>query len=335
VDNLCHSLVGAAMSAAGLRRRTGLATATMVIGANLPDVDALVYLLADGTTALAFRRGWTHGVLAMAVLPVVLAAAMVGVGRVLSTRRSRRTRASAHVAVVPSQLLLLSAISVWSHPLFDLLNTYGVRLLMPFSSRWFYGDAVFIVDPWLWLVLGVGAVVSLRRARAVPVGAASRAVMTRAERPARVAVAIAGAYIGAMLLSSTVGRVMVERQARGAGGAPSRHVMVSPEPVTPFNRGVVRDLGGTYELGRLTWSIPPRYATTGRIPARLDTPAALTAARALPARQFLSWSRFPFADVDAAGPATVHFDDARYATPGTGSWAGVTIPVADGLPDSR
>ena len=28
---------------------------------------------------------------------------------------------------------------------------------MPFSDRWFYGDTLFIVDPWLWLILG-GAV---------------------------------------------------------------------------------------------------------------------------------------------------------------------------------
>ena len=29
---------------------------------------------------------------------------------------------------------------------------------MPFDDRWFYGDALFIVDPWLWLVLGLPVV---------------------------------------------------------------------------------------------------------------------------------------------------------------------------------
>ena len=24
---------------------------------------------------------------------------------------------------------------------------------MPFDHRWFYGDAMFIIDPWLWLAL--------------------------------------------------------------------------------------------------------------------------------------------------------------------------------------
>jgi inner membrane protein len=36
----------------------------------------------------------------------------------------------------------------------DWTNNYGVRPLLPWSGRWFYGDLVYIVDPWLWLVLG-------------------------------------------------------------------------------------------------------------------------------------------------------------------------------------
>ncbi len=39
MDNLCHSLVGMALGRAGLNRRTALATSTLVIANNLPDVD--------------------------------------------------------------------------------------------------------------------------------------------------------------------------------------------------------------------------------------------------------------------------------------------------------
>ena len=41
-----------------------------------------------------------------------------------------------------------------THPALDWLNNYGMRWLMPFDGRWFYGDALFIIDPWVWLVLG-------------------------------------------------------------------------------------------------------------------------------------------------------------------------------------
>jgi inner membrane protein len=36
----------------------------------------------------------------------------------------------------------------------DWTNNYGVRPLLPWSGQWFYGDLVYIVDPWLWLALG-------------------------------------------------------------------------------------------------------------------------------------------------------------------------------------
>ncbi len=40
------------------------------------------------------------------------------------------------------------------------MNTYGVRLLMPFDERWFYGDSLFIIDPWIWLVLAAGVLLA-------------------------------------------------------------------------------------------------------------------------------------------------------------------------------
>ena len=71
MDNLTHTLLGGALAAAGLGRRTPLATATLLVGANLPDVDAVTYFI-DPDLALGWRRGWTHGVLAWALLPPLL-----------------------------------------------------------------------------------------------------------------------------------------------------------------------------------------------------------------------------------------------------------------------
>ena len=60
----------------------------------------------------------------------------------------------------PKWLLILSFIAILTHPSLDWLNNYGVRLLMPVSDRWFYGDAVFIVDPWLWGILAAGVMLA-------------------------------------------------------------------------------------------------------------------------------------------------------------------------------
>ena len=55
---------------------------------------------------------------------------------------------------VPGRCSRLPALAVLTHPILDWLNNYGMRWLMPFDGRWFYGDALFIVDPWVWLALG-------------------------------------------------------------------------------------------------------------------------------------------------------------------------------------
>src|SRR6186997_1355389 len=126
MDNLCHSLIGMAMSRAGLNRRTALATSTLVIANNLPDIDVAVF--ATNTLAMSFRRGWTHGVLAQATLPIALTAAMVAYDRLVRQKDPQQPD-----RVRPGQLLLLSYIGVLAHVFMDFMNSYGVRLLMPFS----------------------------------------------------------------------------------------------------------------------------------------------------------------------------------------------------------
>jgi len=158
MDNLTHSLAGAALSAAGLRRATPLATATLVVAANAPDVDAFIYFIRDEYYALAFRRGYTHGPLAMALLPFVVAGGMLAWDRFVRRRRDPRAEPARALPI-----LLLALLGVLTHPALDWMNTYGIRLLAPFSMKWFYGDSLFIIDPWLWLLLGASTFVARSR----------------------------------------------------------------------------------------------------------------------------------------------------------------------------
>src|SRR5580765_4405631 len=106
MDNLCHTLVGAALAEAGLKNRTRLASATLMIASNLPDIDVLVF--ATNTPSVAFRRGWTHGILADALLPLML----TGVIMLASRQRG---------GVRPRQILALSYLGVLLHVAMDLL----------------------------------------------------------------------------------------------------------------------------------------------------------------------------------------------------------------------
>ncbi len=159
MDPLAHTLFSASAAEAGLRRKTALATATLIIGANIPDMDALAMFISNDY-ALLVRRGWTHGILAMLIWPFILAGMMLGIDRLIEKWRRKKGRERKGPAMHPGWLLILAFIGVWSHPLLDWLNTYGVRLLMPFSDQWFYGDTLFIIDPWFWLLAGAGVVLA-------------------------------------------------------------------------------------------------------------------------------------------------------------------------------
>lgn len=288
MDNLCHTLVGAAFGEAGLKRRTALGNATLMIASNLPDLDVLVF--ATGTPSVAFRRGWTHGILAQALLPLLLTGAVLLVSRL----RIRTNDEPIHAGWV----LALAYIGVISHVLLDLLNNYGVRLLAPFSWHWFYGDSVFIIDPWLWLVLGVGIVIARRR---------------NAVRPARYAMAIAAVYIAVMMATGRVARTIVIDAWRSTHGRDPVAAMVGPQPLTPFERDVVIDAGDHYESGTFSWWA--RRATFDRavVPKNADRPEVSRARDAPNVRAFLVWSRFPFWTIEpTSGGALVTVADMRF-----------------------
>jgi inner membrane protein len=287
VDNVCHTLVGLAVGQAGLKRKTALAMPTLAIAANLPDIDVLVF--ATDIPSVAFRRGVTHGVPAQILLPVALA----GVMWLLGGRRADSSGPPARFGA----LLALSAIGILTHVYMDLLNTYGVRLLSPFSERWFYGDAVFIVDVWLWLMLGAGAWLS-RRSR---------------PRYAAAALACATLYIAAMVLSAQAARAIVlDAWVARTGQAPAA-LMVGPVPLTPFRRTVIVDAGDRYVEGSFRW-LPARVVFERDGKPKNDRLPAVSAARMEPeVRGILVWSRFPVWQIrEVAGGTEVRLRDMRF-----------------------
>ena len=274
MDNFCHTLVGAAIGEAGLKRRTRYGNATLMIAANLPDLDVISFL--TDVNPISFRRGWTHGVLAQLVLPVAFAGVMYAIGRF------RPRRDAAGPPLDAGWLLLLSYVGVYSHVFLDFLNNYGVRLLSPFDWRWFYGDALFIADVWMWFVLGAGIWLARRQART---------------RPSLAALGFATAYIAIMLVSAQAARAVVSDTWREVRGVTPRALMVGPLPFTPLTRTVIVDAGDRYETGTFTWW--PTAVTFDRetIAKNSGHPMVKRARDAPPIKDFLVWARFPFWNV--------------------------------------
>jgi len=304
MDPIAHTLVGAALAQSGLKHRTALGTATLVVGANLPDVDVAAYAWGP-ETALWFRRGLTHGVLAVIVLPLALALAMLTWDRVVRRPRNPDVQPARFRA-----LFLLAAIAVATHPLLDLLNVYGIRLLAPFSNRWFYGDALFIVDPWVWVLLAAGCWL----ARGSP-------------RWARLALVAAAIYAVGLGASGAVARGIVAQAVRQEALVP-RRVMAAPMAVTPLSRWVVVEVEGEgYRVGTLRWLPTPDLRL---VPFPYDTRAVgeamRRATRVERVQRFLSWARFPYYHVrgDGAG-VRVFVADARYGVDPEESWASTSV----------
>jgi inner membrane protein len=369
MDPLAHTLVGASLAQSGLKRLSPLGTATLLIGANLPDVDAITYLI-DRDLSLGVRRGWSHGIVAMIVWPVLLASTMVlvsrlrrrGIGEDASVRRASAGEAragargsvpgvAAAAGVRFGPLLLLSALSVVSHPALDWLNSYGIRLLMPFDGTWFYGDTLFIVDPWLWLLAGAAAVVGMSRGvvRAtlwVVLGAATSALalltpgLPAAARVAWVAglagilagrwrirrdavvrglawtgLALAVAYIATMRW----GTLRAGQQATdwlAARGVAADRVAALPLAASPLRRDVVATAGNRYYFVDVNWW--SGTAAASHRPIDAGGPSALTdaALRAPHVWGLATWMRFPsFETVTLARGYRVYIRDVRFWRP--------------------
>lgn len=147
MDNLTHSLVGLAAAKAGLGRLSPYATVVCVAAANLPDAD-IVALAGGPSYYLANHRGITHSIVGTLALGFLFPILFVLVERLVARVRGREPRARLW------WLMLCSLLLIASHPLLDWTNSYGVRPFLPWDGRWIYGDILFVVDPWVWLVLG-------------------------------------------------------------------------------------------------------------------------------------------------------------------------------------
>ncbi|MEQ1757064.1 MAG: metal-dependent hydrolase [Vicinamibacterales bacterium] len=289
MDNICHTLVGAVCGEAGLKTRSRFASATLMIAANLPDIDVAVF--ATSLPSVAFRRGITHGILAQALLPPLLALVMWTLGR----RRPAPGDPPAHLW----WLVALSYLGVLSHVGLDYLNNYGVRLLMPLSGRWFYGDTLFIIDPWMWAVMGIGVWWSRRRG---------------SSRPARNALWLTAVYVVLMLVAAGAARQTVIDAWIARAGAPPRALMVGPRPVSPLVRDVIVDAGDHYVTGTFTWLPASVRFNEATVQKNDQDPAVAEALRDPEVQGFLVWSRFPAFTLDrSADGVLVQVGDMRFS----------------------
>jgi inner membrane protein len=313
MDPITHTMAGAAMSRAGGDRLTPLATATLILAANAPDIDIYTVWTETSFGSIAFRRGWTHGPYFLTLLPLLITGIIVAWDRFL--RRRRRPDAT---PVHAGWTFVLALIGTLSHPALDWLNTYGVRFLMPFSSTWFAGDSVFIIDPYWWLLLAAVLVLAKK-------GASLRTV--------RLAALAAAAYPLALVALSRAGDEQAISAAERAGIAGLTDVMYQPSPANPFAAQLIGVTEDAYHMGSLRWIGGERVRWGDTVIAKGDwtSPLVRRAMQDADARDYLVWARYAWARIDTTAtgePVAVVFGDARFPEGGiAGGLGGLRVPI--------
>jgi len=310
------------MGRAGLNRKTALATATLTLAAEAPDLDVLSRF-GGSAFGLNHHRGFTHSFLGV---PLV-AAAVVGFVYLIWRVRGRRTR---NPDLPPRWGLLFgfACLAGLSHILLDFTNNYGVRPLWPFSERWVSWDIVFILEPVLLVVMTLGLIVpalfSLINDE-IRSGNSGARGMPRGRLAATLALLGVFAYWG--LRDYEHRRAVAALEARNYRGADAVRVSAYPYWVNPFRwHGVVetRDFFATMDVDALAPEVDPQGEMQIRYKPE-ETAVTLAAKKSYLGRVYLSWAQYPITEteelardsVDNARPAyVVRFRDLRYDYPG-------------------
>jgi inner membrane protein len=202
------------------------------------------------------------------------------------------------------------------------MNTYGVRLLEPFSHQWFYGDTLFIADPWIWIMLILGLEFSWRAER----------LERDWTRPAAWAFTAMLLYVGLNCAisarSAALVRPMVERVA------PARMIVAGEVPLEFWKRQIAwrgDAVGGTGEYN-LLGGLDDAHLAPELVPLRLDDPRLRNAEVRDPhVRAFLFWSRMPLV-IQSGGHA--YLTDQRFYDESRRPGSSFMIPLDNPKPSS-
>jgi inner membrane protein len=334
LEPVTHFLYGAAMSRAGFTRKTALATLTMTLAAEAPDIDMLWYFKGSAI-GFVHHRGFTHTVFGIPVVAALVVALVFVLNHFYRRWRPLKPPSeSASPRLLPRWGILygLACLAGYSHLLLDFTNNYGIRPLWPFLNRWVAWDIVSIIEPLLLVFLIAGLVLpALFGLVNSEIGARTRGPRGRG-----------GAITALMLVAIVWGyRDYQHRRAENAmyavlynGKAPIR-VGAFPYALNPFHWHGVVDTGTTFE------SVPVRSSPSDVDPeangtvyykgqaadgdtdklraSKFTKEEIIRAAKAsYLGGAYIDWARFPITEVEErANPTTyvVSFRDLRYAYP--------------------
>jgi inner membrane protein len=297
------------MGRAGLNRKTALATLTLTLAAEAPDLDTIGRFWGPAV-GFEHHRGFTHSFLGVPMDAAVVVAFVYLVWRLLG-RKTKDPKLPPRWGV----LFFYACLAGLSHILLDFTNNYGVRPFWPFSEKWYSWDIVFIVEPVMLGLMILGLFVpSLFSLIDKELGARSRGPRGR--------VAATLALIGVVLLwglRDYEHRCAVQAlEARTYNGVDPLRTSAYPTMANPFHWYGVVETPAFFALAPVD-TLGPEVDPEERMDFRYkpeDTPITMAAKKSYAGRAFLDWAQYPIAETEVLGAPEegyiVHFQDLRY-----------------------
>jgi inner membrane protein len=304
-------LTGACLGRAGFNRKTALATLTLTLAAEAPDLDIIGGMARGSAFGFAHHRGFTHAFLGVPLVALVV----VGFVYLLWRMRGRKIK-DPKLPPRWGLLFLYACLAGLSHILLDFTNNYGVRPFWPFSEKWYSWDIVFIVEPIMLGFLTLGLVVpSLFGLIDKEIGARSRGPRGRFAA----ILGLSGVVLMWGLRDYEHRRAVGALEARTYNGADPLRASAYPKWVDPFHWDGVVETPGFFALASVD-SLAPEVDPGGSIEIRYkpqETPVTLAAKNSYVGRVFLDWAQYPITETETLQPPQqgyiVLFQDLRYA----------------------
>jgi inner membrane protein len=297
------------MGRAGLNRKTALATLTLTLAAEAPDVD-VISSFGGPAFGFAHHRGFTHSFLGVPID----AAAVTGFVYLIWRLRGRKT-SDPNLPVRWWLLFFYACLGGLSHILLDFTNNYGVRPFWPFWEKWYSWDIVFIFEPVMFALLLLGLVIpALFSLIDSEIGARSRSPRGRVAAT----LALLGVVFMWGLRDYEHRRAISALEARTYNSEDPLRVSAYPKWIDPFHWDGVIETTDFFALTQVD-SLGPEVDPEERLQILYkpeETPVTLAAKNSYLGRRFLDWAQYPITEVemleDPPGASIVHFQDLRY-----------------------
>ncbi|MGB7599951.1 MAG: metal-dependent hydrolase [Candidatus Sulfotelmatobacter sp.] len=314
MEPITHFLTGACLGRAGFNRKTALATLTLTLAAEAPDLDVLSRFRGPAF-GFAHHRGFTHSFLGVPIDAIVV----LGFVYLLWRIRGRKVK-NPNLPPRWGLLFIYACLASLSHILLDFTNNYGVRPFWPFSERWYSWDIVFIFEPIMFTCLLLGLLVPAL------FSLIDKEIGARQSGP-RGRTAASFALVAVVLLwivrDYEHRRAVNALEARTYNGADPIRASAYPALASPFHwHGVIetKNFFALAPVNSLSPEVDPGDAEDDALQILYkpeETPTTLAAKRSYLGRVYLDWAKYPITQTEILDSGQqgyiVNFQDLRFA----------------------